>query len=250
MGVKIERDAAAAIVVLDWPESRNSMGPDECNELAAALKQASADQEVHGVVLTGNGAFCSGGNLKGASDRSSMPEEERRRLVYGAYQGMMRALLNVPVPTVAAVDGAAVGMGFDIALACDSRFIGAKGWCMQGWGRVGLVPGTGGELLLRMRAPNLLWRLLETQERLDAAAMEKLAIGESSGDKSARERAVERINKLAPMSREALEGYVALHRAELRERMEPHLALAVDRQLKLLASPDFKRRAAAALGKG
>jgi len=107
-------------------------------------------------VLTGNGAFCAGGNLRGAVERSDLDTSERRQMVYAAYQGVVRALVDCPVPTVAAVDGPAVGMGFDLALACDSRFVGPDGWCQQGWGRVGLVPGTGGELLLRLRAPNAL----------------------------------------------------------------------------------------------
>jgi len=250
VGVTLERRGSAAVVTLDWPAQRNSLGPDECNEITPVLAEAARDPAVCGVVLTGNGAFCAGGNMKGAADRTGMPEEQRRTIVYGAYQGMMRALVAVPVPTVAAVDGAAVGMGLDLALACDSRFIGPKGWVMQGWGRVGLVPGTGGVLLLqRALAPHRLWSLLEDQVRIDAAAAEHLCIAETSGDKPALERALERIEKLAPMSREALEAYVELSRAPLRRELEAHLAMAVERQLKLLVSPDFKRRAAAVLQK-
>lgn len=249
MGAQLRREGAAAVVTLDWPEQRNAMGPEECNELAAVMKEAAGDSTVCGVVITGNGAFCAGGNMKGAADRSGMPEEERRTLVYGAFQGMIRSVIDVPVPTVAAVDGPAIGMGFDIALACDSRFIGPKGWCMQGWGRVGLIPGTGGELLLRLRAPGLLWRLLEEQPRIDGELAEQWMVGESSGPKTALERALERVENLAPMSREALASYVELHRAGLRVALAEHLGAAVDRQLKLLASPDFKRRAAAVLKK-
>ena len=246
MGVKIERSGAAALVILDWQEQRNALGPDEANEVAAAIREAGSDPAVCGLVLTGEGAFCAGGNLKGAVTRTGMPEEQRRQVVYGAFQSLTRSLLEVPVPTVAAIDGAAVGMGFDMALACDSRFIGPKGWCMQGWGRVGLVPGTGGELMLRLRAPGLLWRLLETQERIDAQAAEHWNIGEGCGDAaSARERAVARVNALAPMSRQALESYVKLHREALRAQIEAHLGTAVDLQLKLLASPEFKQRVAA-----
>ena len=86
-------------------------------------------------MLTGNGALCAGGNLRGAVERAGMPEDERRRLVYGAFQGLVRAIIDVPVATIAAIDGPAVGMGFDLALACDSRFVGPDGWCQQGWGR-------------------------------------------------------------------------------------------------------------------
>ena len=249
MGVKVERQGHAAVVTLDWPEQRNSMGPDECKQLSAALANVADDQSVCGVVITGNGAFCSGGNLKGTAERTGMPEEERRKIVYGAYQGMIRSVIGVPVPTVAAVDGPAIGMGLDIALACDSRFIGPKGWAMQGWGRVGFVPGTGGELLLRLRAPGLLWKLLEEQQRIDAAGMEKMGIGESSGEMSALERAVQRVNALAPMSRESLGFYVELHRDFLRRELDHHLEMAVTRQIKVLSNPDVKARIAAVMKK-
>src|SRR5687768_13882768 len=113
MSVLVERAGPAAIVVLDWPEQRNALGPDEANAVTAAVQDAANDPEVCGIVLTGNGAFCAGGNLRGAVARQDMPPDERRRLVYGAYQGLIRALVGTPVPTVAALDGAAVGMGFD-----------------------------------------------------------------------------------------------------------------------------------------
>lgn len=249
MGVRIERQGAAAIATLDWPEQRNAMGPDECNELAAALAGIADDPAVMGVVITGNGAFCAGGDIKGSKARSTMSPEERRTVVYGAYQGMIRAVLNIPVPTVAAVDGAAVGMGLDIALACDSRFFGPRGWCMQGWGRVGLIPGTGGEWLLRLRQPNLLWKLLEEQERLYAVDVERLGLGEAAGEEGALARAISRIDKLAPMGRGALEGYAALHRGDVRAGIDEHLTAACDHQIALLMSKQFNAKVDAALGK-
>lgn len=247
MGVTIERVGSASIVVLDWPERRNALGPDEALEVTAAVREAASPSEICGVVLTGNGAFCAGGNLRGAVERTGMPEDERRRLVYGAFQGLVRALVDVPVVTIAAVDGPAVGMGFDLALACDSRFVGPDGWCQQGWGRVGLVPGTGGELLLRRLAPSALWTLLEAQPRLAGGAMERLGLGEAVDDQPARARALKRVEALAEMSRDAVEAYVALSRADLRSRLDDHLALAVDHQVRLLASPGFPDRVARTL---
>jgi len=241
MVLRIERSGGAALLILDWPEQRNALGPVECREIADALRALDYDG-VHGVVVTGEGAFCAGGNLKGAVSRINLSEEERRNIVYTAYQDVIRALFEVPVVTIAAIDGPAIGLGFDIALACDCRFIGPSGWCMQGWGRVGFAPGTGGEWLLRRLAPNLLWRLLEDQPRIDAAMAEAWGIGEASGEMSARERALTRIRKLEEFSRDTIEAYVRLSRMDARLALEVHLGAAVNEQLKLLASPRVKER--------
>ena len=243
----VEHAGVAAVVILDWPDQRNALGPDESRELSDAVGGA-VTPGVCGLVLTGNGAFCAGGNLRGAVERSDLDPSERRQVVYAAYQGVVRALIDCPVPTVAAVDGPAVGMGFDLALACDSRFVGPDGWCQQGWGRVGLVPGTGGELLLRLRAPNALWSMLEEQPRLNAASLATLNLAEQVAGGTARERAIARVERLSVMSRAALEAYVALHRAELRALLPAHLEHAVERQLSLLGSPEFAARVQNVLG--
>ena len=133
MGVTVDFEGSVATVTLRWPEQRNALGPDEAREVTAALGSA-VEQGAQVVVLTGEGAFCAGGNLRGMVARAEMPPEERRRLVYSAYQGLLRALVDLPVPTLAALDGPAVGMGFDIALACDARLVGPGGWVRQGWG--------------------------------------------------------------------------------------------------------------------
>jgi enoyl-CoA hydratase/carnithine racemase len=237
----------AALVVLDWPDKRNALGPGEANQLAAALREAATRPDVRGIVLTGNGAFCAGGDINGMVARADMPAGQRRALVYGAYQGLIRTLLELPVPTVAAVDGPAVGLGFDLALACDSRIIGPEGWCRQGWARIGLIPGTGGELLLRMRAPGALWRLLDGQPKVTADLAEQLGIGEPAGDQTAREKALARVESYAAYPQATLAGYVKLNRAEIRAQLAQHQAECLSLQLELLADPAFRDRARAAL---
>jgi len=247
MGVVTETVGAAALVILDWPEKRNALGPAEANEVAVALRTAAGQTGIGGVILTGNGAFCAGGDINGMVSRADMPAEERRALVYGAYQGLVRTLIELPVPTVAAVDGPAVGMGFDLALACDSRFIGPDGWCRQGWARIGLIPGTGGELLLRTRAPGALWRLLDGQPKVGAELAVDLGVGEATDGPTARERAIQRIESYAAYSPAALAGYVRLNRSEIRARLAEHQAECLTVQLELLADPAFRERARAAL---
>lgn len=248
MGVITELAGPAALVVLDWPEKRNALGPDQANEVAAALRAAASAPGIRGVVLTGNGAFCAGGDIHGMVARADLPAEERRALVYSAYQGLIRTLVELPVPTIAAVDGPAVGMGFDLALACDSRFIGPDGWCRQGWARIGLIPGTGGELLLRLRAGGALWRLLDGQPKVTAELAERLGIGEATGGATARAAAVSRIESYAAAySVATLAGYVRLNRSELRARLPEHQAECLTVQLELLSDPAFRDRARAAL---
>lgn len=248
MGVRVERVENAAIVVLDWPERRNAVGPDEAVELSNALNTAAQSEDVCGVVLTGNGAFCAGGNLKGMVERSALSEEERRTVIYGSFHALIRAIIDVPVTTVAAIDGPAIGLGFDLALACDSRFVGPDGWCQQGWGKVGLIGGTGGEYLVRRRAPGALWALLDGQPRLDGSEVERLGLGEAVDGGLARERAVQRIDTLAAMSREAIMAYVDLYRSDLREGFDEYLTRAVDHQIQLLYSPGLQERVARARG--
>ena len=64
MGVTLEIEDAVATVTLRWPEQRNALGPDEATEVTDALRRAG-EQDVAAVVLTGEGAFCAGGNVRG-----------------------------------------------------------------------------------------------------------------------------------------------------------------------------------------
>jgi enoyl-CoA hydratase/carnithine racemase len=246
MGVTLEFEGSVATVTLRWPEQRNALGPDEAREVTAALGEAGG-QGAQVVVLTGEGAFCAGGNLRGMVERADMPPEERRRLVYSAYQGLLRALVDLPVPTIAALDGPAVGMGFDLALACDARLVGPAGFVRQGWGAIGAVPGTGGVLLLRLRAPGALWRMLPGQPRLDAAALAELGLAESTGDRTALEVAQERAGLLAEIPPHTLAAYVELDRAHLRSELAAHLEHVLDVQVRMLSDRGFKDRAQQAL---
>ena len=197
MGVRLERAGSAAIVVLDWPEQRNALGPDEAIAVTE-VDRAAVPDDVCGVVLTGNGAFCAGGNLKGMAERSGMSEDDRRNLVYGAFQGLIRAIVDVPVTTIAAVTDWLSAWASTSHSRRDSRFVGPDGWCQQGWGKLGLIGGTGGELLLRTRAPGALWALLEDQPRLDGDAMEEhLGLGEAVHEGNACDRSVQRVGALA-----------------------------------------------------
>jgi enoyl-CoA hydratase len=112
--VRTERDAGIAVVTLADPERRNAISLDMADQLAQALAGLADDPQLRAVVVTGEGtAFCAG------ADRDALrrADEAVLRKIYDAFL-LVREL---PLPTVAAVNGPAVGAGFNLALACDVR---------------------------------------------------------------------------------------------------------------------------------
>ena len=132
------------VVVLSWPRSVTCGIPADADSLIVRLSEAE-DEACRCVVLSAEGtAFCAGGNLREVWRLVQMGEDAVRARIYGSFQGLVRRLRSLPVPVIAAVDGPAVGLGFDLALACDLRLFGADAWVQQGWATVGLIPATGG----------------------------------------------------------------------------------------------------------
>jgi enoyl-CoA hydratase/carnithine racemase len=242
MGVTTTTADRVAVVMLDWPERRNALGPPEATELAAALQAAGDDDASSVVIVSGNGAFCAGGDLRALVDIAADGPAAIREVIYNAFHAAVRAIVEMRKPVLAAVDGPAVGLGMDLALACDWRALGPKGWMRQGWGALGVIPGTGGELLLRRLAPSLTWSLLGTSARIEPREAAELGLGEEA-PAGAMEAARERANALATLPTAALDGYVRLHRHELRERLDRHLELCVEIQTELVASDEFGARA-------
>jgi len=247
MPVTTREEGSVRIITLDWPESRNALDAERLARVIEAITDAD-DGTAKCVVLTGNGAFCAGANL-GSVEEGGAQDSDRRQAVEGIAQSIVRVLLDCQIPTIAAIDGAAVGMGMDIALACDHRFIGPEGFLLQGWGRLGLIPGTGGELLLRRLNPTVLWRLLADQPRLGPAEAESLRLG-SPGEPTAIDAAIELATNLAGLPRTTLSVYVELFRAEVRAQLPAHLDLCARAQAELLADPELGTRIAALRERG
>jgi enoyl-CoA hydratase/carnithine racemase len=109
------------------------------------------------------------------------------------------------------------------------------------------VPGTGGLLLLRLRGPGTLWRMLAGQPRLDATALAELGLAESTGDRPAVGAAQERARQLAEIPPHTLAAYVELDRAHLRSELDAHLEHVLDVQVRMLADREFADRAQQAL---
>jgi enoyl-CoA hydratase/carnithine racemase len=199
------------------------------------------------LVLTGRGAFCAGGDLREfAASARELTEAGVYEIVYSAVQRAIRALRDCPVPTIAAVDGPAIGLGMDLALACDMRFVGPAGWMRQGWATAGLIPGGGGMALLQRLNPSVSWKLIAEQPKLDLAACAELGLAEPAPG-GAVVAATERAARLAAMPAEVLRAYVDLSRADWPQ--EQRFEAAARYQAHFIHSAEFRARADAILGR-
>ena len=150
--VRYEPDATLATITLDRPEARNAYSDEMCEQLVAALDRAQDDPEVRCVILTGAGkAFHAGGDIKAMRARSGMfagdPAELRARYMRG-IQAVPRRIAEFPKPLIAAINGAAIGAGLDLACMCDLRIARAGAKLGSTFVKVGLVPGDGGAYFL------------------------------------------------------------------------------------------------------
>jgi len=239
MGARVERQGAAAVVVLDWPETRNAVGPDEVVELGEAILAAGAEEGAAAVVITGGEkSFSAGGDLKKISAFTApLDAAQITEMVYGRFHSMVRALETVPIPTIAAVDGPAIGLGMDVLLASDIRLVGTNGYLAQGWANAGLITGTGGLAFLEHLHPGLTWQLLSKPEKLGAARAAELGVAEAV-DGSAFEEALARAEALTALPDAARRAYVQLERPR-RWPSPEFLERCAALQGGLLASDDF-----------
>jgi enoyl-CoA hydratase/carnithine racemase len=147
--VLVRRDGHVAEVLLDRPEAMNAISTALARGLGAACGELAADDAVRAVVLgsTAERAFCAGADLK---ERAGLTDAE-----FGRHRTVLRAaftaVLELPVPAVAAVSGFALGGGYELALSCD--VIVADPTAVVGLPevRVGVIPGGGGTQLLPRR---------------------------------------------------------------------------------------------------
>ncbi|GAA4547493.1 enoyl-CoA hydratase [Pseudonocardia xishanensis] len=134
--VRTTVEDGVALLTVSNPERRNAMNLDLSAKLVAALDAAVADPAVGAVVITGEPpAFCAGGDLSELQGA----DPERLRTVYAGFLSVAQC----PLPTVAAVNGAAVGAGLNLALACDLRLAGPGARFDARFMQLGLHPGGG-----------------------------------------------------------------------------------------------------------
>lgn len=151
--LRTDRTGDTVVWTLNNPEARNPISEaDTIDALEEAVTAVNRDPSVRVAILTGAGsAFSSGGNVKHMRDKDGMfggsPAELRQGYRHG-IQRIPKALYHCEIPTIAAVNGAAIGAGCDLAMMCDLRIASTTAKFAESFVKVGIIPGDGGAWLL------------------------------------------------------------------------------------------------------
>lgn len=184
--IEIEQRDKVAIVALNRPDVHNAMDDDLRGELVEVIDWVSKDDTVRALVLTGRGrSFCAGGDISAMKERLDAPAGQvaingwqRQRRTHGA----VTLLHGLTKPTIAAVNGAAAGLGCDMALCCDFIIASDKAKFAMSYVLRGLIPDGGGLYFLPRRvglarAKELIFsgRRVEAQEALDMGLIDSIS---------------------------------------------------------------------------
>ena len=176
MALHVERRDAVAVLTLDDPERRNALTTDLVDAIVSAIAECEADDGVGAVVVTGAPpAFCSGADVSALGAMGAHDGRDAGQ-VRGIYDGFL-SVRDCTLPTVAAVNGAAVGAGFNLALCCDVRIVGTSARFDARFARIGLHPG-GNHLwmLERVVGPQATAAMNLFGERVDGARAAELGL--------------------------------------------------------------------------
>ena len=144
--VRSEVIDGVGVVTLDAPDRRNAFVLSMCDETAAVVDELEADPSVGALVVTGAGtAFCAGADLSHLGGSHGTSDSEG---LLAIYEGFLR-FARSPLPTIAAVNGAAVGAGMNLALACDVRLAGTSARFDTRFLDLGIHPGGGHTWMMR-----------------------------------------------------------------------------------------------------
>jgi enoyl-CoA hydratase/carnithine racemase len=156
-------------LTINRPRLLNAINVPTCHELFGMFDEAAADASLRVLIVTGAGgrSFSSGADLS----------DERPSSMEGTWNRMMLGIARFPVPTIAAVDGVAVGAGLSLALACDMRVVAEGSRMGAVFVRRGLMPDTGATYLMpRLTGPDQALKLLLTGRLIDAAEAARLGL--------------------------------------------------------------------------
>ncbi|MES2363106.1 MAG: enoyl-CoA hydratase [Pseudomonadota bacterium] len=167
--IKSTSEGQTLILTISNPEFKNALGPEIYAAGVEALNAAENNPDIRSVVITGEGAvFCAGGNLQRLqANRSELPEVQAQSI--DGLHSWIDSIRTYPKPVIAAVEGAAAGAGFSLALACDFCVAADNAVFVMSYSTVALSPDGGGSWSIARALPRALAsELLMAGERISA----------------------------------------------------------------------------------
>jgi 2-(1,2-epoxy-1,2-dihydrophenyl)acetyl-CoA isomerase len=237
--VLVETVGATRIVTINRPEARNALTRGVIAGVTRAMHEASADVAVRCVVLTGAGGhFCSGADLR----QNIMEDPQMMEHLDGymdEFHGLVKSVFRCDKPTVAMMDGAAVGFGADLAFACDLRVASTRAYAQEKFVKIGLMPDGGGTFWLpRLVGTARAMQMILLAEKIEATELHRLGVvaslAEPEGLREATMAIARRLEAGPPLA------LAAIKRALYASWGDVEAALRREReeQLKLLRSAD------------
>jgi 2-(1,2-epoxy-1,2-dihydrophenyl)acetyl-CoA isomerase len=244
--VLVESVGATRIVTIHRPEARNALTLPVLRQMIEALDSMSRDTAVRCVVVTGAGGhFCAGADLRQTFfDDPQMADHIEDYL--DEFHGLVKGIVRCNKPTIAMMDGAAVGFGADLAFACDLRIASTRAYAQERFVRIGLMPDGGGTFWLpRLIGTARAMQMILLAEKIAAPELHHLGVVAKVVEPDALRDATLAVAReiecgpplaYAAIKRAMYAGLGGVEEALRREREE---------QLKLLRTADFAEGVAA-----
>ena len=250
--VQVERRGGELRITLDRPEAMNAWNKQFGEDLRAAVEAAAEDDEVRAVEITGAGrAFSSGAYLKAGFDPTPSGLPDVRTALTERYHPIITTIRTMPKPVLAAVHGAAVGIGLSLALAADLVVAAESAYMTLAFVNIGLVPDGGSSLfvpsrvgLARATEMAMLGERVTAAQALDWGLINRVVPDAEFPDEVARLR-----DRLAGGPTRSYAGTKRQLNHWLYTRMEEQLGLEADIQQEMAASGDFAEGVAAFIEK-
>jgi 2-(1,2-epoxy-1,2-dihydrophenyl)acetyl-CoA isomerase len=242
MTVQVQRRGAVTTILLDRPQAMNAVNAELGDDLLEALTDVAGDDSVRAVVLTGNGrAFSSGADLRSGFEPTEAGRPNVQKALTERFHPIILTLRQMPKPVVAAVNGAAAGIGCSFALACDLVLAAESSYFLLAFVNIGLVPDGGSSVLIPERIGFArAAELAMLGERLPAMkALEWGLINRVVSDETLQEEAGALADRLAQGPTRSYAGTKQQLNAWQFARIEAQLALEARLQQEMAESADF-----------
>jgi 2-(1,2-epoxy-1,2-dihydrophenyl)acetyl-CoA isomerase len=172
------REGRIAVVTLNRPEAMNAVDTSMRRNLMTALDELARSTEVRAVVLTGAGkAFCAGADLKSAAANPDTGLRRTARTLMHDFQPIIECISRMDKPVIGAINGAAVGVGMSLALACDLLIMAESAYLLSPFVGIGLIPDGGlAWFLTRRIGYGRTFEILAESQKLTAVRCVELGI--------------------------------------------------------------------------